>query len=30
MHADKSLPIGDIYKTLRISRAPFYRYLAAS
>ena len=30
MHADKSMPIGDICKTLRISRATFYRYLAAS
>jgi DNA invertase Pin-like site-specific DNA recombinase len=28
MHADKSMPIGDICKTLRISRATFYRYLA--
>jgi DNA invertase Pin-like site-specific DNA recombinase len=30
MHADKSLSIGDICKTLRISRATFYRYLAAA
>jgi DNA invertase Pin-like site-specific DNA recombinase len=30
MHADKSMPIADICKTLRISRATFYRYLAAS
>jgi DNA invertase Pin-like site-specific DNA recombinase len=30
MHADKSLSIGDICKTLRISRATFYRYLAAN
>lgn len=30
MHADKSLSIGDICKTLRISRATFYRYLAAT
>jgi len=30
MHADKSMPIPDICKTLRISRATFYRYLAAT
>jgi DNA invertase Pin-like site-specific DNA recombinase len=30
MHADKSLSIGDICATLRISRATFYRYLAAA
>lgn len=30
MHADKSLAIADICKTLRISRATFYRYLAAT
>ena len=30
MHADKSMPIGDICRTLRISRATFYRYLAAA
>jgi DNA invertase Pin-like site-specific DNA recombinase len=30
MHADKSMPIGDICQTLRISRATFYRYLAAA
>jgi hypothetical protein len=30
MHADKSLSIGDICKTLQISRATFYRYLAAT
>jgi DNA invertase Pin-like site-specific DNA recombinase len=30
MHADKSMPIADICKTLRISRATFYRYLAAT
>lgn len=30
MHADKSLSIGDICRTLRISRATFYRYLAAT
>ena len=30
MHADKSMPIGDICQPLRISRATFYRYLAAA
>jgi predicted transcriptional regulator YheO len=30
MHADKSLSIGVICKTLRISRATFYQYLAAT
>jgi hypothetical protein len=30
MHTDKSMPIGDICKTLRFSRATFYRYLAAA
>jgi len=30
MYAGKSLPIVDICKTLRISRATFYRYLAVS
>ena len=28
MHADKALFIGDICKTLRISRATFYRYVS--
>ena len=30
MHADKTMPIADICETLRISRATFYRYLAAT
>jgi len=30
MHADKTMPIADICATLRISRATFYRYLAAA
>ena len=29
-HADKTMPIADICATLRISRATFYRYLAAA
>ena len=29
MHADKTIPVGDICTTLRISRATLYRYLAA-
>lgn len=28
MHGDKTIPVGDICKTLRISRATLYRYLA--
>jgi len=28
MHADKSMPIADICRTLRISRPTLYRYLA--
>ena len=28
LHADKSLDIDDICKTLRISRSTFYRYVA--
>ncbi|WP_146369605.1 helix-turn-helix domain-containing protein [Symmachiella macrocystis] len=27
MHADKSMEIDDICKTLRISRSTFYRYV---
>ena len=30
LHADKTTPIADICATLRISRATFYRYLAAA
>jgi DNA invertase Pin-like site-specific DNA recombinase len=28
LHADKKMPVGDICKTLRVSRATLYRYLA--
>src|ERR1035437_7839561 len=28
LHADKKMPVGDICKTLRVSRATIYRYLA--
>jgi len=28
MHADKSMPVADICRTLRISRPTLYRYLA--
>jgi DNA invertase Pin-like site-specific DNA recombinase len=28
LHANKKMPVGDICKTLRVSRATLYRYLA--